>query len=100
MLSDNFTFSDTKPHYELLNGLRGVAALLVLFHYVFEGFAFAAATHGVGNGVIAVLNHGYLAVDFFFLLSGFVIGHAFTTNHCARGSRAKRADPLLRLKWS
>ena len=24
-------FSDTKPHYELLDGLRGVAALLVVY---------------------------------------------------------------------
>lgn len=77
MLRDNSTFSNTKPHYELLDGLRGVAALLVLLYHVFEGFAFAAATNGVGSGMITVLNHAYLAVDFFFLLSGFVIGYAY-----------------------
>ena len=27
-------FSDTKPHYELLDGLRGVAALLVVFYLI------------------------------------------------------------------
>ena len=64
-------FSDTKPHYELLDGLRGVAALLVVWYHVFEGYAFAGGT------LIESINHGYLAVDFFFILSGFVIGYAY-----------------------
>lgn len=72
-----FGFADTKPHYELLDGLRGVAALLVVFHHVFEGYAFAGSVNGVGDGTLTHLNHGYLAVDFFFLLSGFVIGYAY-----------------------
>lgn len=33
-------FTDTKPHYDLLDGLRGVAALMVIWYHVFEGFAF------------------------------------------------------------
>lgn len=65
-------FADTKPHYELLDGLRGVAALLVVFYHIFEGLSFAA-----GGTPITTINHGYLAVDFFFILSGFVIGYAY-----------------------
>lgn len=61
----------TKPHYELLDGLRGVAAILVICYHIFEGFAFAK------GGAIDTLNHGYLAVDFFFILSGFVISYAY-----------------------
>lgn len=64
-------FSDTKAHYALLDGLRGVAALMVIWYHVFEGYAFA------GNTLITTFNHGYLAVDFFFILSGFVIGYAY-----------------------
>ena len=64
-------FADTKAHYDLLDGLRGVAALMVIWYHVFEGYAFA------GGGNIETLNHGYLAVDFFFILSGFVIGYAY-----------------------
>jgi peptidoglycan/LPS O-acetylase OafA/YrhL len=65
-------FSDAKAHYEILDGLRGVAALLVLWYHVHEGFSFAS-----GAPVIEGINHGYLAVDFFFMLSGFVISYAY-----------------------
>ena len=70
-------FADTKPHYDLLDGLRGVAALLVVIYHIFEGLAFAEATDGVGSGLITTLNHGHIAVDFFFILSGFVISYAY-----------------------
>ena len=63
---------DSKPHYALLDGLRGVAALLVVWYHVFEGFQFAG-----NKPVIDFINHGYLAVDFFFILSGFVVGYAY-----------------------
>lgn len=65
-------FPDSKPHYEILDGLRGTAALLVLVYHIFEGLAFAA-----GVDTISFMNHGYLAVDFFFILSGYVIGYAY-----------------------
>ena len=70
-------FIDTKPHYALLDGLRGVAALLVVIYHIFEGFAFAETTNGEGSGLISTLNHGHIAVDFFFILSGFVISYAY-----------------------
>lgn len=69
MLTPHTAFSDSKPHYELLDGLRGVAALLVVWYHLFEAFA--------TSPVDQRFNHGYLAVDFFFLLSGFVIGYAY-----------------------
>ena len=58
-----------KPHFHILDGLRGVAALLVVVFHVGEGFATSA--------VDQFLNHGYMAVDFFFVLSGFVVGYAY-----------------------
>lgn len=60
----------SKPHYEILDGLRGVAALMVIVFHLFEA-------HAGGNHFIQIINHGYLAVDFFFMLSGFVIGYAY-----------------------
>ena len=60
-----------KQHYIVLDGLRGAAALMVLWYHVFEGFAFAGGT------MIENFNHGHLGVDFFFMLSGFVISYAY-----------------------
>ncbi|OPC30539.1 acyltransferase [Elizabethkingia meningoseptica] len=62
-------FVDSKPHYNILDGLRGVAALTVVCFHLFEAFA---TSH-----IDQKINHGYLAVDFFFILSGFVIGYAY-----------------------
>ena len=63
---------DIKPkkHYEILDGLRGVAAILVVAFHIFEAFS-------GGNRFVQIINHGYLAVDFFFLLSGFVVAYAY-----------------------
>ncbi len=58
-----------KPHYPILDALRGVAALLVVAFHILEA-------HSTSH-LDQVINHGYLAVDFFFLLSGFVIGYAY-----------------------
>lgn len=62
-------FPNSKPHYEILDGLRGVAAITVVWFHIFEAYA---TSHLDQN-----INHGYLAVDFFFILSGFVIGYAY-----------------------
>lgn len=59
----------TKPHYAILDGLRGVAAIMVVSFHIFE-------THSTSH-LDQMINHGYLGVDFFFLLSGFVIGYAY-----------------------
>jgi peptidoglycan/LPS O-acetylase OafA/YrhL len=63
------TLSSTKPHYAILDGLRGVAALTVVAFHLCE----AHATSHLDQ----LINHGYLAVDFLFLLSGFLIGYAY-----------------------
>ena len=60
------TYLASKPRYEILDGLRGVAAIIVVAFHLFETYS-AGPAH-------QILNHGYLAVDFFFVLSGFVIG--------------------------
>ncbi|NCI45184.1 acyltransferase family protein [Sediminibacterium soli] len=59
----------SKPHYQVLDGLRGVASMMVVLMHVCEAHA---TSH-----LDMFINHGYLAVDFFFVLSGFVIGYAY-----------------------
>lgn len=59
----------SKPRFEILDGLRGVAAIIVVAFHLFETYSSSTRDQ--------ILNHGYLAVDFFFVLSGFVIGYAY-----------------------
>src|SRR6185503_18013360 len=62
-------YLESKRHYEILDGLRGVASITVVIFHVFETYS--------GDRFHQIINHGYLAVDFFFLLSGFVISYAY-----------------------
>ena len=59
-----------KQHFEILDGLRGVAAMMVVLFHICE-------TWNGGDHARQIINHGYLAVDFFFMLSGFVIAYAY-----------------------
>jgi peptidoglycan/LPS O-acetylase OafA/YrhL len=63
------TVLPTKQHFEILDGLRGVAALAVVTFHFMEWVFTDASKNFIG--------HGFLAVDFFFCLSGFVIGYAY-----------------------
>ncbi|WP_263354558.1 acyltransferase family protein [Acidicapsa acidisoli] len=62
--------SSGKEHFEVLDGLRGSAAFLIVIFHVFNySFGF--------HGPWALVKHAYLAVDFFFALSGFVVAYAY-----------------------
>jgi peptidoglycan/LPS O-acetylase OafA/YrhL len=69
-MSGSAGYLDSKRHYQILDGLRGVASIVVIVFHVLESFT-------GGNRFIQIINHGYLAVDFFFLLSGFVVAYAY-----------------------
>ena len=68
-MAKNDIYLESKPRYEILDGLRGVAALMVVLFHLFETYSKGPAYQ--------IVNHGYLAVDFFFVLSGFVVGYAY-----------------------
>ncbi|BCU79297.1 acyltransferase [Luteolibacter sp. LG18] len=55
----------SKSRLPILDGLRGVAALIVVAYHIFD------------SDPVNLVNHGYLAVDFFFMLSGYVMGYAY-----------------------
>ena len=55
----------SKTRLPILDGLRGVAALIVVAYHIFD------------SDPVNSVNHGYLAVDFFFMLSGYVTGYAY-----------------------
>lgn len=59
-----------------LTGIRGIAALLVaVYHLNGPDAPTALRVHGVAGTVVS---HGYLAVDLFFVLSGFVIALSYS----------------------
>jgi len=59
----------TKQHFQILDGLRGIAAIsVVIFHFM------EIAQPDYEKNFVG---HAFLAVDFFFCLSGFVIAYAY-----------------------
>ena len=48
--------------YDALDGLRGIAAIAVMLLHISQG---------------AIFKNAYVAVDLFFMLSGFVIAHSY-----------------------
>jgi len=87
------TILQTKKHFEILDGLRGIAALsVVTFHFM--EWAYSDYSQNF-------IGHGFLAVDFFFCLSGFVIAYAYDNRIGKMGvleffkSRIIRLHPLV-----
>ena len=78
-----------KPRYAILDGLRGVAAVIVVAFHLFETYSKGPAYQ--------ILNHGYLAVDFFFVVSGFVIGYAYDNRWGKMSTLAFFKRRLIRL---
>jgi peptidoglycan/LPS O-acetylase OafA/YrhL len=85
------------PHFFALDALRGIAALAVVLLHANESFGFSG---------IPDFPSGYLAVDLFFLLSGYVIASAYDSR-LARGLslseflkiRLVRLWPLYFIGW-
>jgi peptidoglycan/LPS O-acetylase OafA/YrhL len=87
------TILQTKQHFEILDGLRGVAAMaVVVFHFMEWAYTDPSKNF---------IGHGFLAVDFFFCLSGFVIGYAYDDRIAKMGilnfliARVIRLHPLV-----
>ena len=70
MLSSSSAFPDSKRHFQILDALRGIAAIIVVLYHLLE-------IYSNGDRTQQIINHGYLAVDFFFMLSGYVMAHAY-----------------------
>lgn len=59
----------SKEHFLILDGLRGIAAIAVVVFHFMEWI--------ITDFTKNFIAHGFLAVDFFFCLSGFVIAYAY-----------------------
>lgn len=82
---------NASERFETLDGLRGVAAVCVVVYHLSI------------IGAPVVLPHGWLAVDFFFILSGFVMAHSYAEKlrtlplRTFVGMRLRRILPLSSL---
>ncbi|MDQ0109492.1 peptidoglycan/LPS O-acetylase OafA/YrhL [Chitinophaga terrae (ex Kim and Jung 2007)] len=79
----------SRPHFEALDGLRGLAALSIVVFHLYEFIT--------PDYTLSPIGHGYLAVDFFFCLSGFVIGYAYDERAIKLGARQFFLNRLIRL---
>ena len=85
------TRSSSSHYIHSLTALRGIAALwVVLFHIDVSIYYrdLGALLPRISTGIFS---HGYLWVDFFFLLSGFIIAHVY-------GARLQAADKPRAIK--
>ena len=80
----------SKPHFEILDGLRGLAAIVVVIFHFME----IIITDFSEN----FISHGYLAVDFFFCLSGFVVAYAYDNRIAGMGLKTFIKLRLIRLQ--
>jgi peptidoglycan/LPS O-acetylase OafA/YrhL len=62
--------SSVKEHFEVPDGLRGGAAFLIVIFHLFN-YSFGWDTP------LSLVYHAYLAVNFAFGLSGFVVAYAY-----------------------
>jgi peptidoglycan/LPS O-acetylase OafA/YrhL len=76
MKTEHFEVFHSKKHFDLLDGIRGIAILAVIWH------------HSVGLDPLPLefFGRGYLGVDLFFVLSGFLITHLLLKERRATGS--------------
>ena len=79
-----------RPRYDILDGLRGVAAVMVLLYHVFND----AKSFFVWPAPVYEFYHGFLGVDFFFILSGFVMGYAYDTSLTPAPNTVESGDSL------
>ncbi|HUC66489.1 MAG TPA: acyltransferase [Stellaceae bacterium] len=70
-----------------LDSLRGIGALAVMIWHA-TWVAFGGAN---GPGILLIPRRGYLAVDLFFMLSGFVLAHVYSADFANRPSRRRYA---------
>ena len=65
---------EKKEHLPLLTSLRGVAAVIVVFYHLKHQFPVLFDLMGEYT---SLFEQGYLWVDFFFILSGFILSHVY-----------------------
>jgi peptidoglycan/LPS O-acetylase OafA/YrhL len=103
-ISDSVNLNNTPTHeqtrFRTLDGIRGIAAIAVVLYHLAKAVDRAAASDWLPSWIRLVIDHGYLGVDLFFVLSGFVIAYStregnYTLGYLGRFAlrRSIRLDP-------
>jgi len=72
-------------YIDSLTPLRGLAALWVMAFHIDVSLFYRDMGALVPRDATGILSHGYLWVDFFFLLSGFIMAHVFGARLAGKG---------------
>jgi peptidoglycan/LPS O-acetylase OafA/YrhL len=76
-LKTNVGQNANSERFTYIDALRGLAAVWVMFHHFIFGHMNAVSAHGMAAEALrTVAAHGYLGVEIFFVLSGFVISYS------------------------
>ena len=78
--------NNSARHYESLDGCRGICACLVAFFHFRALFHVSVNSH---IGKLPIITNAWLAVDFFFVLSGFVIAANYQDRLVSRTVRVR-----------
>lgn len=90
--------TERQPRLAELDGLRGIAILLVLLFHYFSRWAIDAGglyPYGESFAQFPLVRDGFVGVYLFFIISGFVIFRSLQTSSSVLQFAAKRADRLL-----
>jgi peptidoglycan/LPS O-acetylase OafA/YrhL len=68
---------DIKTNLPVLTTMRGFAAIFVVFFHMDVIIFYREMGSLIAHDVSGIITKGYLWVDFFFLLSGFIISHVY-----------------------
>src|SRR4051794_604846 len=94
--SDSTTSSSKGGHMPALDGLRGLAILMVMIHHFGGGIDHGRA--GLDLWFSRIVGTGWCGVDLFFVLSGFLItGILYDTKDAHRGLGNFYARRMLRI---
>ena len=73
----NHSGHTANPRYVFVDGLRGLAAMAVVFHHLLECSVLGPVLETILPGPLKFFcSHGSHGVQVFFVISGFVIAHA------------------------
>lgn len=89
MINSNALSVQNRQHFKILDGLRGVAALAVVVFHFAEWINADVSQY--------FIYHGFMAVDFFFCLSGFVVAYAYDNRLKGMGTVEFFKRRLIRL---